>query len=249
MTAHQNTPHDVDFGHKRVSADDKPALVNDVFQRVASNYDLMNDVMSLGLHRLWKDWFVAHLPQHTRGTYLDVACGSGDIIQRLAQRLPQATIIGSDINPAMLAQAQQRTDIPSTVNYLVADASALPLDDAHADVVSIVFGLRNVTKRQEALHEFYRVLKWGGCVAIMEFHLPTAPLPKMLFDFYGKHIMPAMGEHVAHDRAAYQYLAESIAHFPSSIQLQAMMEAAGFYVSKPQTMAAGLVIIHTGYKT
>ncbi len=237
-----------DFGFEKVTADEKTERVTNVFERVASRYDVMNDIMSLGLHRLWKHRFVESLPLRKEGVYLDVAAGTGDIAQSLYKRLKSfgmnASLTVSDINPAMIDVGQKRYP---HLSWLLANAEELPLEDNSVDVYTIAFGLRNVTQKDKALEEAFRVLKPGGKFACLEFSQVRAPLQKF-YDFYSFHIIPKMGELIAHDRESYQYLSESIRTFPTREALLDLMEQAGFDKVRCQTYTGGVVALHTGYK-
>jgi len=237
-----------DFGFETVSAAEKTEKVTHVFERVSSRYDLMNDVMSLGIHRLWKKWFVESLPLHDHGVYLDVAGGTGDIASSLFQRLSrfgfQAQVLVSDINPAMIEVGKKR--FPH-LSWTCASAETLPFPDNSVDVITIAFGLRNVTHRDKALAEFYRILKPGGKMACLEFSQPTYPLQK-LYDLYSFHIIPKLGEVIAQDREAYQYLSESIRTFLTRDELLLLMKEVEFSRTKYETFTGGVVALHTGYK-
>lgn len=237
-----------DFGFEKVTANEKTERVTRVFERVASRYDVMNDVMSLGVHRLWKRRFVDSLPLRQHGVYLDVAGGTGDIAHALYRRLEsfniEANVTVSDVNPAMIEIGQKRYP---HLAWLLANAEALPLEDNSVDVYTIAFGLRNVTQREKALEEAFRVLKPGGTFACLEFSQVDAPLQK-LYDFYSFHIIPKMGEWIAHDRDSYQYLSESIRTFPTREVLLDLMKQAGFHRVHCQTYTGGVVALHRGYK-
>lgn len=237
-----------DFGFEKVTADEKTERVTNVFERVASRYDVMNDIMSLGLHRLWKHRFVESLPLRKEGVYLDVAAGTGDIAQSLYKRLKSfgmnASLTVSDINPAMIDVGQKRYP---HLSWLLANAEELPLEDNSVDVYTIAFGLRNVTQKDKALEEAFRVLKPGGKFACLEFSQVRTPLQKF-YDFYSFHIIPKMGELIANDRESYQYLSESIRTFPTREALLDLMEQAGFDKVRCQTYTGGVVALHTGYK-
>lgn len=237
-----------DFGFETVSAAEKTEKVTQVFERVSSRYDLMNDMMSLGIHRLWKKWFVESLPLHENGVYLDVACGTGDIASSLFERLArfgfQAQVLVSDINPAMIEVGKKR--FPH-LSWACASAEGLPFPDNSVDVITIAFGLRNVTHRDKALTEFHRVLKPGGKMACLEFSQPIGPLQK-LYDFYSFNIIPKMGEVIAHDKDAYQYLSESIRTFLTREELLALMKNVGFTRATCDTFTGGIVALHKGYK-
>lgn len=239
---------DFDFGFEKVSAQEKTEKVTDVFERVASRYDVMNDLMSLGLHRLWKRRFVESLPIQHNGVYLDVAGGTGDIAQAISARLNRfkcpAQIIVSDINSAMIQKGKIRHP---HLSWFCSNAEDLPLDDNSVDVYTIAFGLRNVTHREKALQEAYRLLKPGGKFSCLEFSQVHSSLEK-LYDFYAFHIIPKMGEWVAHDREAYQYLSESIRTFLTKEELLALMKKVGFEKASYETYTGGIVALHHGYK-
>jgi len=237
-----------DFGFETVSAAEKTEKVTQVFERVSSRYDLMNDVMSLGIHRLWKKWFVESLPLHDNGVYLDVAGGTGDIASSLFQRLTRfgfhAQVLVSDINPAMIEVGKKR--FPH-LSWTCASAEGLPFPDNSVDVITIAFGLRNVTHRDKALAEFYRILKPGGKMSCLEFSQPIRPLQK-IYDFYSFHVIPKMGEVIAHDKDAYQYLSESIRTFLTREELLTLMKSVGFMRATCETFTGGIVALHKGYK-
>jgi ubiquinone/menaquinone biosynthesis methyltransferase len=239
---------DFDFGYEKVSAFEKTEKVTSVFKRVASHYDLMNDVMSLGIHRLWKAWFVASLPIKQNGVYLDVAGGTGDIAQAIFERLKtfgsQATITVSDINPSMIEVG--KTNRPH-LSWLCSNAEALPLEDNSIDVYTIAFGLRNVTHREDALKEAFRVLKPGGKFACLEFS-QVSPSLQWAYDFYSFHIIPKMGKLIAKDKDAYQYLSESIQTFLTREELLDLMKKVGFNQARYEMYTKGIVALHTGYK-
>ncbi len=237
-----------DFGFEKVSASKKTEKVTHVFERVSSRYDVMNDVMSFGIHRLWKAWFVKSLPLRQNGVYLDVAAGTGDIgaaiFNRLKQFGLQAQILMCDPNPAMIAEGKKR--FPH-LSWLCAPAEALPFADNSVDVYTIAFGLRNVTHRERALAEAYRVLRPGGKFACLEFSQPLRPLQK-LYDLYSFHIIPKMGEWIAGDKDAYLYLSESIKTFLTREDLLVLMKNVGFERAKFEIYTGGVVACHTGYK-
>ena len=237
-----------DFGFEKVTASEKTKRVTNVFERVASRYDIMNDVMSLGLHRIWKHRFVESVPLRKEGVYLDVASGTGDIAQFLYKRLKSfgmnPSLIASDINPAMIEVGQKRYP---HLSWLLANAEALPLEDNSVDVYTIAFGLRNVTQREKALSEALRVLRPGGKFSCLEFSQVHAPL-QTLYDVYSFHIIPKMGEWIAQDKESYQYLSESIRTFPTREALLELMKEAGFQRSSYQTYTGGVVALHTGYR-
>ena len=237
-----------DFGFATVSAAEKTEKVTKVFERIASRYDLMNDVMSLGVHRLWKTWLIESLPLRHQGVYLDVAGGTGDIAQTIFERLERfkfhAQITISDINPAMITVGQERYP---HLSWLCSNAEDLPLGDNSVDVYTIAFGLRNITHREKALSEAFRVLRPGGKFACLEFSHVIPPLQKF-YDFYAFHIIPKIGDWVAQDKEAYQYLSESIRTFLTREELLALMRKVGFERSHYETYTGGIVALHTGYK-
>lgn len=239
---------DFDFGFEKVSANEKGERVSSVFKSVASSYDVMNDLMSFGIHRLWKAWFVASLPLQDQGVYLDVAGGTGDIAQAIFERLRrfrfQADIIVSDINPSMIQKGRQKHP---HLAWLCSNAEDLPLEDNSVDVYTIAFGLRNVTHREKALQEAYRVLRPGGKFSCLEFSQIHPSLEKF-YDFYTFHMIPKLGEWVARDKEAYQYLSESIRTFLTREELRAIMKNVGFERVRYETYTGGIVALHTGYK-
>ncbi len=243
-------PHEktFDFGYETVSATQKTEKVSSVFKRVAPHYDVMNDAMSFGIHRLWKKWFVESLPLRQNGLYLDVAGGTGDIADAISRRLTffglKANITVSDINPAMIEVGQKRHP---HLSWLPANAEELPLEDNSVDVYTIAFGLRNVTHRDKALQEAFRVLKPGGKFACLEFSQVCSPLQKA-YDFYAFHIIPRMGEWIVNNKAAYQYLSESIRTFLTKDELLKLMKTVGFERGRYETYTGGIVALHTGYK-
>ena len=244
-----NTTH---FGFSKVPITEKASHVKAVFDSVASRYDLMNDLMSLGIHRLWKRQAVELAGVRRGQRVLDLASGTGDLAQRFSGIVgPQGTVVMSDINAAMLGRGRERlTDLGlvGNLHYTLADAEALPLPDNHFDCVTIGFGLRNVTNKQNALHEMFRVLRPGGRALILEFSHPTsAPLQKV-YDLYSFNILPTLGKLVADDADSYRYLAESIRMHPDQETLRSMMEIAGFERCDYFNLTGGIVAIHRGYK-
>jgi len=240
------------FGYREVAPDEKTRLVGEVFHSVAPKYDLMNDLMSLGVHRLWKRHFVATSGVRPGAAVLDLAGGTGDIAARLADVVGEAgTVVLTDINPSMLALGRERlTDrgIVGCVRYALADASALPFADGRFDLVTIAFGLRNVTDKDAALREMHRVLKPGGRAMVLEFsRVGPAPL-RQLYDLYSFNVLPRIGATVAGDEASYRYLAESIRKHPDQATLEAMMRAAGFERTSYRNLSGGIVAIHSGYR-
>ena len=244
-----NTTH---FGYRDVPVADKEKLVGKVFTSVASKYDVMNDAMSFGVHRLWKRWFVATSGVRAGDRVLDLAGGTGDIAALLLPRVgDNGAVVLGDINAAMLREGRDRLLNEGHVrnlDYAQVNAQALPFPDASFDAVTIAFGLRNVTDKDAALREMQRVLRVGGRALILEFSAVRDPLLKKLYDFHSFQVLPRIGKLVAHDEGSYRYLAESIRKHPDQQTLKAMMEAAGFRSVQVRNLSAGIVAIHRGYK-
>jgi demethylmenaquinone methyltransferase/2-methoxy-6-polyprenyl-1,4-benzoquinol methylase len=253
------------FGSRQVPLEDKQALVDDVFRSVARRYDLMNDLMSLGLHRAWKDALITALdpPKSRPFALLDIAGGTGDIALRALQAggpLTQATVC--DINPDMLAVGRERAaasspaqssrsrgDAPaSRITFSEANAEALPFADRSFDAVTIAFGIRNVPRIDVALNEAFRVLKHGGKFLCLEFSAVDMPGLDRLYEFYSFNVIPALGRVVAGDAESYRYLVESIRRFPRPEAFAAMLRAAGFGRVSYQQMSGGIVALHCGWR-
>ncbi len=239
------------FGFERIPASDKKRKVGGVFRSVAPRYDVMNDLMSFGIHRLWK--FYALLLANVRlgQRVLDVAAGTGDLALRLADTVgPGGEVVLCDINDAMLTQARDRMidrGFAGNVRYVLADAERLPFADDYFDRVTIAFGLRNVTDQNAALTAMHRVLKPGGSLSVLEFSRPQDWL-KPMYDLYSFKALPLMGRVVAGDADSYRYLAESIRMHPDQETLLGMMTRAGFEHCNYYSMSAGIVAVHRGYK-
>lgn len=240
------------FGYQNVEEADKARRVRGVFDSVARSYDLMNDLMSLGVHRLWKRHFVATSGVRPGHQVLDLAGGTGDIAALMAREVGDAgAVVLTDINPAMLAVGRERlTDrgIVGRVRYALADAAALPFADGRFDLVTIAFGLRNVTDKDAALREMRRVLKPGGRALVLEFSRVGPEPLRQLYDLYSFSVLPRIGAAVAGDEASYRYLAESIRKHPDQATLEAMMQAAGFERTSHRNLSGGIVAIHSGYR-
>jgi len=240
------------FGYKQVAAEEKADLVRQVFDSVANRYDLMNDLMSFGIHRLWKRRAVELSGVRRGHRVLDLAAGTGDLAARFAGLVgSEGEVVFSDINAAMLEQGRQRMvdlGLLGNIHYAQADAQRLPFPDNHFDCISIGFGLRNVTDKQLALESMFRVLKPSGRLLILEF---SKPIPKPLraaYDLYSFRLLPKIGRLVAKDEDSYRYLAESIRMHPDQESLKAMMELAGFERCEYFNLTGGIVAIHRGYK-
>jgi demethylmenaquinone methyltransferase/2-methoxy-6-polyprenyl-1,4-benzoquinol methylase len=247
--ANDRTTH---FGYREVPESEKPRLVGDVFHSVASKYDLMNDLMSFGVHRLWKQFAVAQSGVRRGNRVLDVAGGSGDLTARFARIVgPGGQVVLSDINDSMLEVGRARLadrGIAGNVEFVQADAENLPFPDNHFDCISIAFGLRNVTHIDRALASMYRVLKPAGRMLVLEFSRPVLPGLNRLYDAYSFSVLPRLGQLVANDAASYRYLAESIRKHPDQETLKQMMESAGFERVHYFNLAGGIVALHKGYK-
>jgi demethylmenaquinone methyltransferase/2-methoxy-6-polyprenyl-1,4-benzoquinol methylase len=245
-------PETVDFGYQQVAAGDKAARVRAVFDSVAGRYDLMNDLMSLGVHRLWKRFLLSQTGLRAGQRALDVAGGTGDIALGLARQVGRGgLVVLSDINGAMLAHGRDRlidAGVVAEAAYVRADAEKLPFRDASFDCVTIAFGLRNVTDKAAALRSMYRVLRPGGQLLVLEFSKPVAPGLAPLYDAYSFAVLPALGRLIAHDAASYRYLAESIRMFPDQATLTAMMRAAGFDGCRHHNLTGGVVALHRGWR-
>ena len=237
------------FGFEQVPVEDKAQRVRGVFDSVAGRYDLMNDLMSAGLHRLWKRFAVNATRVREGMRVLDLAGGTGDLALHFARRVgPSGEVVLTDINGAMLKAGRDRLLNAGCLAPVVqCDAEQLPFPDAHFDCVSIAFGLRNVTRKENALAEMRRVLKPGGVAAVLEFSRVWQPLSPV-YDWYSFNVLPRLGRLVAGDDASYRYLAESIRMHPDQAALKAMMEQAGFDRVEVHNLTAGVVAVHLGYR-
>ena len=238
-----------DFGFERVPEDDKARRVGAVFDRVAERYDLMNDLMSLGLHRLWKAFAISIARPRPGDRILDVASGSADLARSLGRRvMPGGQICLADINLKMLELGRDRVlDDGLLAPAVQCDAERLPFASGHFDCVTVAFGLRNMTHKDRALAEMTRVLKPGGRLVVLEFSKVWKPLERA-YDFYSFRVLPWLGKQVAGDAAAYRYLAESIRMHPDQPTLAAMLERAGLSRVQVFNLAAGVVAVHRGYR-
>lgn len=250
--AHNRDKKTTHFGYRDVPVEEKSSLVAQVFQSVAPKYDLMNDLMSMGMHRLWKRFTIQQAALRSGQRVLDLASGTGDLAKAFAKQVgPTGKVIMSDINEAMLEVGRSRlTDagIIGNIDYVLADAQHLPFEDNEFDCVTIAFGLRNVTDKSAALRSMYRVLKPGGKVLVLEFSKPTSPIMNKLYDLYSFNVIPKMGEIVADDRDSYQYLVESIRMHPDQETLKSMMQETGFEDVDYFNLTGGIVALHKGYK-
>ena len=244
----QKTTH---FGYKDVPEEEKARLVHGVFSSVASKYDVMNDAMSLGIHRIWKDAMMDWLAPRAGQRLLDVAGGTGDIAFRFLKRAGQAQAVVLDMTEGMLVEGQKRAEaarLADSLDWVVGDAMALPFEDATFDRYTISFGIRNVTRIPDALSEAYRVLKPGGRLMVLEFsQIPVTGLQK-LYDLYSFNIIPRMGKVIANDSDSYQYLVESIRKFPDQERFAAMIRDAGFEQVSYRNLTMGVAALHSGWK-
>jgi demethylmenaquinone methyltransferase/2-methoxy-6-polyprenyl-1,4-benzoquinol methylase len=237
------------FGFQTVDEQDKAQRVRGVFDSVAQKYDLMNDVLSGGLHRVWKAYTVSVANVRPGDRVLDIAGGTGDLARAFAPKVgPQGLVLHTDINESMLRVGRDRLlDEGLALPTIVCDAERLPCADGCFDLVSVAFGLRNMTHKDQALREMCRVLKPGGRLLVLEFSKVAAPLQRP-YDFYSFRVMPLLGRWVAGDEASYRYLAESIRMHPDQATLKAMMKDAGFGHVDVHNLAAGVVALHVGIK-
>lgn len=240
------------FGYREVPESEKVRLVGKVFHSVADKYDLMNDLMSMGVHRLWKRFAIEQCGVHKGNNVLDVAGGTGDLAARLARSVGTVgRVVLSDINEAMLEAGRRRLvdrGIMGNVEFVQADAENLPFPDNHFDCVIIGFGLRNITDKDAALRSMYRVLKPGGRLLVLEFSKPALPGLNKIYDSYSFNILPILGRVVARDEASYRYLAESIRRHPDQETLSSMMKASGLERVHFFNLSGGIVALHKGYK-
>jgi demethylmenaquinone methyltransferase/2-methoxy-6-polyprenyl-1,4-benzoquinol methylase len=240
------------FGYQTVPVANKAQRVADVFHSVADKYDLMNDLMSVGIHRIWKRITIEMSAVRTGHKVLDIAGGTGDLAAKFAARVgPEGTVVLADINDSMLRVGRDRLldrGIVENVRFAQADAQNLPFPDNSFDLISIAFGLRNVTDKDLALRSMLRVLKPGGRLLILEFSKPQNPLVEKLYDGYSFNLLPKLGKLFARDETSYRYLAESIRMHPDQQTLQSMLDSAGFVNTDYHNMSAGIVALHRGVK-
>ena len=239
------------FGFETIAEDQKAGKVQGVFSSVASRYDVMNDAMSLGIHRIWKDAMMDWLAPRAGQRLLDVAGGTGDISFRFLKRAGSGHATVCDLTEPMLVAGRQRAEAASmaeSLDWVVGDAMALPFADNSFDVYTISFGIRNVTRPQEALNEAYRVLKPGGRLMVLEFSQIPTPALQWAYDRYSFNMIPAMGQVIANDRASYQYLVESIRRFPDQETFLGMVRSAGFEQAKYRNLTMGIAALHSGWK-
>jgi demethylmenaquinone methyltransferase/2-methoxy-6-polyprenyl-1,4-benzoquinol methylase len=237
------------FGFQTVKESEKAGMVKGVFNSVADQYDLMNDVMTAGIHRVWKDSLMESLNPRADMRLLDVAGGTGDIAFRFLEASTGGTVTVCDINAEMLRVGKGRAEslgYESRADFVCGDAMKLPIGDREMDAYTIAFGIRNVTRIEDALAEAYRVLKPGGKFFCLEFSPEVVPVLQKAYDAYSFNVIPKMGEIVANDKDSYQYLVESIRRFPAPARFEEMIKAAGFSRTGYRTMTMGVVAIHFG---
>lgn len=245
----QNSTH---FGYKTVESEKKADLVADVFHSVAAKYDIMNDVMSFGIHRVWKRFTIETAGARPGMKVLDLAGGTGDLTAKFSHLVgDKGEVVLADINDSMLKVGRAKLrdkGIVSNVNYVQANAEALPFPDNHFDIITMAFGLRNVTDKDAALRSMNRVLKPGGKLLVLEFSKPQHELMRKVYDTYSFKVLPKMGQLITQDAGSYEYLAESIRMHPDQDTLKQMMDDAGFEQTDYTNMTDGVVALHRGYK-
>lgn len=247
----QNNQHKTThFGFQEVEEASKQGLVREVFAKVAPNYDLMNDAMSMGLHRAWKDQLIDQLQPTPQMHLLDVAGGTGDIAFRaLKSGCAQVTLC--DINPAMLAEGRRRAldaNLQKNISWITGNAECLPCPSNKFDAYTIAFGIRNVTHIENALADAFRCLRVGGHFLCLEFSLPQNPILRKIYDKYSFNIIPSLGKLLSNDAESYQYLVESIRRFPHAEDFANMIKNAGFQQVNYKRLSGGIVCIHSGWK-
>jgi len=239
------------FGYQTVPESEKAGRVHGVFSSVASKYDVMNDVMSVGIHRLWKDAMMDWLAPRPGQRLLDVAGGTGDIAFRFLGRAPGASAVVLDLTEPMLIEGRKRAEaeaLGDKLDWVVGDAMALPFDDNSFDTYTISFGIRNVTRIPDALSEAFRVLKPGGRLMVLEFSQIPNDMMQRIYDLYSFNIIPRMGQVIAGDRDSYQYLVESIRRFPDQETFAGMIGDAGFEQVRYRNLSMGIAALHSGWK-
>ena len=246
-----NAEQTTHFGFETVPEAEKAKKVQGVFTSVASKYDVMNDVMSLGVHRIWKEAMMDWLAPRPSQKLLDVAGGTGDISFKFLKRARSGHATVLDITENMLIEGRKRAEanqVLDSLNWVVGDAMALPFADNSFDVYTISFGIRNVTRPQEALNEAFRVLRPGGRLMVLEFSQIPVPLAQKAYDFYSFNVIPRMGKLIANDRDSYQYLIESIRKFPNQETFLSMVRQAGFENANYRNLSLGISALHSGWK-
>jgi demethylmenaquinone methyltransferase/2-methoxy-6-polyprenyl-1,4-benzoquinol methylase len=250
--SNQATTEQTHFGYKQVAKEQKASMGAEVFDSVAAKYDVMNDLMSMGIHRLWKRYTIDCSGVRAGHHVLDLAGGTGDLTAKFSRLVGEkGKVVLADINGAMLKVGRDKLrdmGIVGNVDYVQANAEALPFPDNSFDLITIAFGLRNVTDKDKALASMYRILKPGGRLLVLEFSKPEQEILSKVYDFYSFHVLPKMGKIVANDSESYQYLAESIRMHPDQETLKSMMEQAGFEQTTYTNLTGGVVALHRGFK-
>ncbi|APE41975.1 bifunctional demethylmenaquinone methyltransferase/2-methoxy-6-polyprenyl-1,4-benzoquinol methylase [Sulfitobacter alexandrii] len=239
------------FGARTVREDEKAGMVRTLFSDVANKYDIMNDVMSGGIHRVWKEAMMDWLAPRAGQRLLDVAGGTGDVSFKFLKRAGRAHATVCDLTEGMLVEGRKRAEaaqMADSLDWVVGDAMSLPFEDNSFDVYTISFGIRNVTRPQEALNEAYRVLRPGGRLMVLEFSQLPNPMLQKAYDLYSFNVIPRMGQVIANDRDSYQYLVESIRNFPDQETFLDMVRAAGFEQAKYRNLTMGIAALHSGWK-
>ncbi|CAG9410041.1 bifunctional demethylmenaquinone methyltransferase/2-methoxy-6-polyprenyl-1,4-benzoquinol methylase UbiE [Providencia sp. PROV188] len=246
------TKETIDFGFRTVEKEEKAGLVANVFHSVASKYDLMNDLMSFGIHRIWKRFTIEASGVRRNQRVLDLAGGTGDLTAKFSRLVGEkGEVVLADINDSMLKMGREKLrdlGIVGNVNYVQANAEELPFPDNYFDCITISFGLRNVTDKDKALRSMFRVLKPGGRLLVLEFSKPILEPLNKAYDAYSFHILPRIGQVIVNDPESYRYLAESIRMHPNQETLKGMMENAGFEQVSYDNMTGGIVALHKGFK-
>lgn len=249
---HTDSTEQTHFGYQQVAVEQKASMVAEVFHSVAAKYDVMNDLMSMGIHRLWKRFTIDCSGVRSGHSVLDLAGGTGDLAAKFSRLVgPSGQVVLADINAAMLSVGRDKlrdAGIVGNIDYVQANAEALPFPDNTFDVITIAFGLRNVTDKDKALASMFRVLKPGGRLLVLEFSKPQHDWLSKVYDTYSFHVLPKMGELVANDSESYRYLAESIRMHPDQDTLQGMMETVGFEQVTYHNLTGGIVALHRGFK-
>lgn len=240
------------FGYQTVAKEDKAAKVAEVFHSVAGKYDVMNDLMSFGIHRVWKRYTIERAAARPGHKILDIAGGTGDLTAKFSKIVgAEGKVTLADINDSMIKVGRAKlvdSGVVGNVDFVQANAESLPFPDNHFDRITIAFGLRNVTEKEKALQSMYRILKPGGKLLVLEFSKPALPLLSKVYDIYSFSLLPAMGKVVANDSESYKYLAESIRMHPDQETLKGMMSDAGFDEVEYTNLTGGVVALHIGKK-
>ncbi|WP_299876872.1 bifunctional demethylmenaquinone methyltransferase/2-methoxy-6-polyprenyl-1,4-benzoquinol methylase UbiE [uncultured Sulfitobacter sp.] len=239
------------FGAREVPEDEKAGMVRDLFSDVANKYDIMNDVMSVGIHRIWKEAMMDWLAPRAGQKLLDVAGGTGDVSFKFLKRAGHGHATVCDLTEGMLIEGRKRAEaaaMADSLDWVVGDAMALPFEDNTFDVYTISFGIRNVTRPQEALNEAFRVLRPGGRLMVLEFSQLPNPMMQKAYDLYSFNVIPRMGQLIANDRDSYQYLVESIRNFPDQETFLDMVRTAGFENASYRNLTMGIAALHSGWK-